>query len=123
MTIRPAWLVLLVISSFFGVILVANAWELPSTRHQFEETGGETVEVQMLVDGLRCRGTANFFVNMLSPIDGLVSVDTYVQEHRAVLVYDPALITAEEIRRVIDAPVKLRDGRVVQPFRVRKVLD
>ena len=123
MTIRPTWLVPLVICSFLGVILAANAWELPTTQHQFEETSAETAQVQMMVDGLRCRGTANFFINMLSPVEGLVSVDTYVQEHRAVIVFDPALITTEEIRQVIEAPVTLRDGRVVQPFRVREVLD
>ena len=75
----------------------------------------------MIVDGLRCRGTSNFFLGKLSDVDGLISVNTYVQEHRAVIVFDPARISVEEIRGIIEAPVRLRNGRIVQPFTVREV--
>ena len=121
MKIPVGWLAPVVLVSFFGVILTANLWELPTQQHRFGETASETQEIQMIVDGLRCRGTSNFFLNKLSDVNGLISVNTYVQEHRAVIVFDPAQISTDDIRQIIEAPVRLRNGRIVQPFTVREV--
>ena len=121
MKIPVIWLAPIVILSFIGVILAANLWELPTQQHQFGEFAAETRNVEMIVDGLRCRGTSTFFLNKLSGVDGLVSVNTFVQEHRAAIVYDPSTISAREIQKIIEAPVRLRNGRVVKPFIVREV--
>jgi hypothetical protein len=123
MKIPTGWLTPLVLVSFVGVILAANLWELPTQQHQFENTSEKTQELQIIVDGLRCRGTSNFFLGKLSDVDGLISVNTYVQEHRAVIVFDPTRISVEEIRQIIEAPVRLRNGRTVKPFTVREVLE
>ena len=123
MRIPPGWLAPFVLISFIGVILAANLWELPTQQHRFGETSTKTQEIQMIVDGLRCRGTSNFFLSKLSGVDGLISVNTYVQEHRAVIAFDPTQISVEEIRGIIEAPVRLRNGRIVRPFAVREMLE
>jgi hypothetical protein len=123
MKIQTGWLAPVVLVSFFGIILAANVWELPTQQHQFGDTSTNTRDIQMIVDGLRCRGTSNFFLNKLSGVVGLISVNTYVQEHRAVIVYDPSKISVEEIQQVIEAPVRLRNNRIVKPFTVREILE
>ncbi len=123
MKIPPGWLAPLVLVLFIGVILAANVWELPTQQHRFGEAAANTVDLQMIVDGLRCRGTSNFFMSKLSGADGVISVNTYVQEHRAIIVFDPIQISTEEIRQIIEAPVRLKDGRTVQPFTVREVCE
>jgi hypothetical protein len=110
-----------VIVSFFGVIVAANLWELPTQQSKFEEASANTGEIEIIVNGLFCRGTSNFFISMLSGAPGLVTVETYVQEHRAVIVFDPTKISVPQIRQIIESPVRLRDGRIVQPFQVREV--
>jgi len=104
------------------VILAANMWELPTQQHQFSKNSSAANQVEMIVDGLRCRGTSTFFVNKLSETDGIVSVDTYVQEHRAVITFNPEQMSVEGIRQTIEAPVRLQNGQVVKPFTVREVL-
>ena len=121
MKIPAVWLAPMVILSFIGVILAANLWELPTQQHQFGESSGDTRDVEMIVDGLHCRGTSSFFLNTLSGVEGLVSVNTFVQEHRASIVYDPSIISVGEIQKLIEAPVRLKDGRVVKPFTVHEV--
>jgi hypothetical protein len=121
MKIPLGWLAPLVLVSFIGIVLAANLWELPTQQHQFGETSAKTQEIRMIVDGLRCRGTSNFFLSKLSDVEGLISVNTYVQEHRAVIVFDPSRISVEEIRGMIEAPVRLRTGRIVRPFTVQEV--
>ncbi len=110
-----------VLVSFFGVILAADLWELPTQQSRIAEASAKTSEIQVIVDGLVCRGKSNFFLSMLSQAPGLVSVDTYVQEHRAVIVFDPTKTSVTRIQQVIETPVRLSDGRIVQPFSVREV--
>ena len=43
---------------------------------------------------------------------------TIRSEHLAIFRFDPALISREEIQLVMEAPVTLRDGRQVQPFKL-----
>ena len=108
----------LVLAAFFATIIIGQTWELPTMQHEFSTTGSDARQVEMIVDGLRCRGTSNFFVARLQDIPGLLGVTTYVQEHRAVIQYDPTVISVEEIREVIEDFVFLPDGRMVRPFAV-----
>lgn len=123
MKIPTGWLTPMVLISFIGVIFAANLWELPTQQHQFGGASTNTRNIEMIVDGLRCRGTSNFFMSKLTGKGGLISVNTYVQEHRAVIVFDPTRISVEEIRQIIEAPVRLRDDRIVKPFTVREMLE
>ena len=123
MKISSGVLTPLVILSFVGIILAANLWELPTQQHSFQETDGEAEGVEMIVNGLLCRGISNFFTGRLSKVEGVVSLDTYVQEHRAVITYDPAVISVGEIKGMIETSIRLRDGRLVRPFTVKEILE
>ena len=122
MKIPVALLAPIVLVSFVGVILAANLWELPTQQTQFVESTNKTSEMRVIVDGLFCRGTSNFFIGMLSQAPGLINVNTYVQEHLAVISFDPTKTSVKDIREFIESPIRLQDGRVVQPFRVREVV-
>ncbi len=106
---------------FAGAIMIADKWELPSTEKTFATPTGETIKVEMIIEGVRCRGTANFLNEMLGKLDGIVSVTTFVQEHRVLIKYDPELITEEEIITTIDNPVNMPDGSEVSAFHVLEV--
>jgi hypothetical protein len=123
MKIHPVLLPPLVIAAFFATVLGGQAWELPTMQHEFSTADAEGQQVEMIVDGLRCRGTSNFFVARLQEIPGLLGVTTYVQEHRAAIQYDPEAITVEGIREAIEEPVFLPDGRMVWPFKVAEILE
>ncbi|MBI4720573.1 MAG: cation transporter [Chitinivibrionia bacterium] len=120
MRIKPALLPPLVVVLFFAAIVAGRGWELPTMQHQFSSSS-HSKQVTMIVDGLRCRGTSDFFVKRLETVPGLVSVGTFVQEHRAEIAYDPDAITVQRIREIIEAPLQLEDGRMVQPFKVQDV--
>ena len=110
-----------VVVSFFGVIFAANHWELPTQQSKIAEASAKTTEINVIVDGLFCRGKSNFLVNMLSQAPGLVSVETYVQEQRAVITFDPTKISVTQIQEIIETRFRLNYGRIVQPFSVREV--
>ncbi len=106
---------------FLGVILVGNSWELPSMQKQFGESSGGIESVDIFVDGLRCRGTSNVFMKIVGEVPGVISVSTFVQEHRAAIKYDPSQIDPEGIAEVIEKPIRLRDGRMMRPFQVSEI--
>jgi hypothetical protein len=120
MRLPPVVLPPLVIILFFAAVVVGQRWELPTMQHQFSSSS-RSEHVTMIVDGLRCRGTSDFFVKRLQPVPGLLSVGTYVQEHRAEITYDPGSISIERIREIIEEPLRLQDGRMVRPFQVQDV--
>jgi hypothetical protein len=116
--LQPSVLAPTVLVAFAAILLIGGTWELPTMQHTFGEIGARTRVVNLTVDGLRCRGTSNYFLQKLGGAPGLQSVNTYVQEHRAEITYDPGLTTVAELRRRIEQPVTLDDGRTIQPFRV-----
>ena len=123
MRIPTALLAPLVIALFFGIMLAGDLWELPSMKHQFAESAGGEETVEMIVRGLQCRGTSNFFIKMIGETPGILSATTYVQEYRAVIKYDPSQIDVDGIKHTIEKPVRLRDGRTLRPFKVLEILD
>lgn len=108
---------------FLSTIFISQNWELPTLSHKFSDadSGSESRKVEMVVQGLHCRGTANFFVRKIGETPGLLSLTTFVQKHSAQIEYDPTLIGIEEIRREIEEPVRLRDGRMARPFKVVEI--
>ena len=121
MKIHSALLAPVVGVVFLGVILMGSAWELPSMQKQFGKSAEREKSVEMIVNGLRCRGTSNFFMKVVGEIPGVVSVSTYVQEHRASIKYDPSQINPDEIAEIINEPVNMRNGRTAKPFQVTEI--
>ncbi len=120
----PTWSVPpLIVCCFFAVIAVGKTWELPTMTHEFASTApaGEEKEVQMIVEGLRCRGTSNFLVARLQSMPGIRGVETFVQEHRAIILFDAGILTVDQIRQKIEEPYRDEDGSEFTVFTVAEV--
>ncbi len=109
------------------VLIVLGIWigskiELPTIdvtwgTEQTAEDGTVTklVDVSSLekmeITGLRsvkCYGSSMAFKAKLQKIAGIYGVKTFVHHHRAVVTYNPAQITPEQIQRAIYAPSKFK---------------
>ena len=118
----PAFLLAPVVAVIFlAMIGIGRSVELPSASREFGSATGETKEATMIVDGLRCRGTSNFLVKRLQELPGVVGVTTYVQEHRAVIEYEPVKVDVKGLQKAIEAPLIRQDGTAVRPFTVREI--
>lgn len=105
--------ILVVVTLFSGYYLRA-AFTQPSTSVSFVQSEGKTVTC--IVDGVKCKGTANFFTKLYSDVSGIISIETYAADHKAVITYDPASITPEDIKAVMEQQIPLRDGTQRQVF-------
>ncbi|RJP79701.1 MAG: hypothetical protein C4524_04815 [Candidatus Zixiibacteriota bacterium] len=115
MTVPKYILPALVVLALFGGYLLRNPLTRPSTETHFTAAGMATVEC--FVDGLKCKGTAEFFTRMYQRTPGIASIHTYAAEHRAVIAYDPAAIDTAGLRSAMEAPVLLDDGTLQPVFR------
>jgi hypothetical protein len=104
----------LVIVALFGGYALRKAFTQPTTDIAFSRAGDHTLSCT--VDGLKCKGTANFFTKLYEQTPGVASITTYATEHRAVFKYDPAVITPDSIRAIMEAPIPMRDGTARQVF-------
>lgn len=106
---------LLVIIALFAGYSLRLAFTQPSTSVTF--TGSEGVRLVCVVEGVKCQGTANFFTGLYRDVPGIQSVETFASEHKVVFTYDPSTISQEDIRRVMEQEIPLRDGSRRQVFR------
>ncbi|HEY9069148.1 MAG TPA: 4Fe-4S binding protein [Candidatus Ozemobacteraceae bacterium] len=110
---------------------VVAAWNIPMPTFSksftlFGKTS-DTATVEMIVNGLRCRGTALTFAWILEQEEGILSVDAFVSEHRARIVYDPARTRPDAIKALIQDGRMSTDRRtgikkLVRPFSVEEIL-
>lgn len=108
----PALIIALTLVAF----ATTNTYRVPTIEIQFVEVRPvEVSTVEFVVEGLKCRGTSMGFARLISASPGVVSLTTYTRERKAVVEYDPAAITADEIRAAYEAPV-VRDGREYRLF-------
>lgn len=105
---------LLVVAALFGGYLLRTVFTKPTTDVVFAARGDKTVV--FTVSGLKCKGTARFMTNLYKETDGIASIETFAAEHQAVISYDSKKITADSIRKIMEAPVPLRDGTSRQVF-------
>jgi hypothetical protein len=105
----------LVVAALFGGYLLRAPMTQPTTETQFTAAGSETAEC--IVEGLKCKGTAEFFTRMFQRTPGIGSIRTYAAEHKAVIAYDPAVMDTAGLRAAMEAPVLLDDGSLRPVFR------
>ena len=105
---------ILVVVFLSGGYLLRPAFTKPTTDVAFTKTGGE--ELTCIVDGLKCKGTANFFTRLFVNTPGIISIVTFATEHKAVIKYNPGVITPEGIQLVIEQAIPLNDGTSRQVF-------
>ncbi len=105
----------LAVAAILGGYFLRLEFTQPSTSVAFAQTEGE--KLVCIVEGVKCQGTANFFTMLYKGVPGISGIETYASEHKAVINYDPSLITPEEIRAVMEQEIPLRDGSRRQVFR------
>ncbi|UCD16538.1 MAG: hypothetical protein JSV44_08710 [Candidatus Zixiibacteriota bacterium] len=115
MTIPKYIIPMLVIIALFGGFFLRSAFTQPSTEVSFGS--GEGKRLVCIVEGVRCKGTAAFFTSLYDGVSGITGITTFASEHKAVIMYDPGLITRDSIRAIMEAPIPLRDGTSQQIFR------
>lgn len=108
MTVSRYILPVLVIATLFGGFALRTTFTHPTTRTTFNAASRE--KVICIVEGLKCKGTANFFTKMFAQTPGIASIETYAAEQKAVIYYDPAVISTAGIKAAIENPVLMRDG-------------
>jgi len=104
----------LVLVSLFGGYALRYAFTKPTTQTTFATQGTQTAT--FVVQGLKCKGTANFFTSLYKGKEGIASIETIATEHLATFTYDPAVITEEDIQAIMEAPIPFQDGSHRQVF-------
>ncbi|MBU0518466.1 hypothetical protein KKA00_00040 [bacterium] len=115
MKISKYLLPVLVIFTLFGGYALRHAFTKPTTQVTFEGNGTETTTY--VVEGLKCKGTANYFTSLYKDKAGISSIETFATEHLAVFTYDSEIITADDIQAIMDASLPMKDGSHRQVFR------
>jgi len=104
----------LVVAALFGGYGLRSAFTQPTTAVTAGD--GEGSKLECIVDGVRCKGTAAFFTQLYEDVAGINGIETFATERRVIFTYDPSIIAPEQIKAVMEAPVPLRDGSMVQVF-------
>jgi copper chaperone CopZ len=105
---------ILTITMLLAGFFLRFAFTQPTTSIEFSEQG--EAKLVCIVDGVKCKGTANYFTNMFNGVEGISSIETIASEHKATFTYDPAKIDRKRIREIIEQPILLRDGTSQQFF-------
>jgi len=121
----PAIVVLMMLAGIMA------AWNIPMPTFSkaylnFGKTA-KTASIEMIVTGLRCRGTASTLSWIIEQDDGILSFDAYVAEHRAQILYDPARLNPAGIKALIEdgrvqTDKKTGTGKLLRPFKVETIL-
>jgi len=111
---------------------ILTAWNIPmptvsKTYANYGKTAN-AASVDMIVTGLRCRGTALTFSWIIEQDAGILSFDAFVAEHRARILYDPATIDPIRIKALIEDGRMRKDKKtgaekLVRPFVVERILE
>ncbi len=105
----------LMILALFGGYFLRTAFTQPTTNVMYDsKTGSQAIFV---VDGLKCKGTAGFFTSLYENTPGIIGIETFATEHKAVVTYDPDVITRDGIKRVMEQEILFDDGTREQVFK------
>lgn len=110
---------ILVIAALFSGYFFRLAFTQPTTQTTYQETTGE--QATFVVEGIKCKGTAAFFTSLYDSIPGIVGIETFATEHKAVITYNADVISIDSIRAVMEAPILFDDGTTAQVFRCLSV--
>ncbi len=105
---------ILVALALAGGYSLRSAFTRPTLTTVFANQPGETAT--FVVDGIRCWGTARFFTSLYEDTPGVLAIQAYASERKAVFTFDPAAISRERIRAIMEAPIPFSDGTTNQVF-------
>lgn len=108
------WIIPVVVAalSVAGVV-GADYVSVPTLTHVFDvEFEGESATAELIVEGVRCHGMADFLREHIESVPGLVSMVAYAGKHRVIIEYSPRNVNLDEIVAAINAPTRTDDGWV-----------
>ena len=114
MTIHKITIPLLVVAFLTAGYFLRTAFTQPTTNTVIDNTAGQTLVCT--VQGVKCKGTAEFFTSLYQDVTGIKGIQTFASEHRVIFTYDQDLISPDSIRRIMEAPIPLEDGSTIQLF-------
>jgi hypothetical protein len=119
----PAFIIpLLVVAALYGGYNMRLLFTQPTTNATYnadDNTAG--AKNTFVVDGIRCKGTAAFFSSLYDSIPGIIRIETFATEHKAIITYDPDVITRDSIRSVMEQEIPFNDGTSGQVFKCLSV--
>jgi polyferredoxin len=92
-----------------AAITTATFYELPTISETWGNTDGKTVKI-LQMDGLtsiKCFGSSRSFANHMKEIRGITGAETFVKHHRVRVYYDSSLISEEQVKAAIFAPLSV----------------
>jgi len=100
--------------ALFGGYFLKTAFTQPTTS--FTYNGSPENRSTFIVNGLKCKGTATFFSSLYDSVPGIASIVTFASDHKAVIEYDPEVISPDSIKSVMEAEIEFDDGSRFQVF-------
>lgn len=119
MRLSPWILPLLVSIALAGGYGLRTAFTQPTTLTGVQGIDGTTCTA--IVDGLKCKGTAEYFSSLYDRTSGVISIETFASEHKAVITYDPDLITRDSIKAIMEQTMTFDDGTTGRVFTCRSI--
>jgi hypothetical protein len=109
---------LLVAAALYGGYNLRLLFTQPSTNSTYDTNDATTGTKNIfIVDGLKCKGTAAFFSSLYDSIPGIIRIETFATEHKALVTYDPDIITRDSIKAVMEKEILFEDGTSGQVFK------
>ena len=122
MSIPKIIIPILVIITMFGGYYLRAAFTQPSTDITLTNTSTDEGEkLECIVDGIRCKGTAEFFTGLYEGVEGINSIITYASDRKAVFTYNPDIISPDSIRSIMEAEIEFDDGTSMQVFKCQSM--
>lgn len=115
MRVPPVTIPALVLGTLLAGYSLRTVFTRPSTQVTFSTDPGK--EAAFVIEGLRCKGTAVYLGSLYDEVPGILRIETFASERKAVFTYDDLQISPQRIREIMEAPVPLEDGGLRQVFR------
>jgi len=109
----------LVLVALIGGYSLRTTFTQPTTNRAYDQTSGSTAT--FIVDGVKCKGTATFFTSLYDSVPGIIRIETFATEHKAIFTYDSKMISRDSIRTIMEAPIPYDDGTSGQVFKCLSV--
>jgi hypothetical protein len=119
MRLSPWILPLLVFLAIAGGYTLRTSFTQPTTVSGFQGIDG--AKCTAIVDGLKCKGTAAYFSSLYDSTSGVIAIETFASENKAVITYDPDLITRDSIKTIMEQIVTFDDGTSSRVFTCRSI--
>jgi len=102
-----------------------EAFVYPAASVTFDEAGpagaAQVRQLEMIVQGVKCQGTAEFFAKRYEGQAGILELEAYAADHKVLVTYDASRIDADRIRDIGGAPIRLKNGELRTFFVVEQL--